>query len=256
MPRTVKLGTRGAGVYKGIAGFMDIKKAFDEATRKMKWEKEKLTFSEGRKDIRAAKGERGATSRSLIRSGYSPVDVPGLLATGEAGGFREPPPEGPKISAGERQKIQAILQGLSERVDPTTGKGLKGVADAERFIRLQGIDPDSDPRIRAIIDQYPEEDTKASKRRFRDILKTAVKGIAASFIPGAGGGAAIEPGKASFTIPRTTTRRKGRSTATTATNITTLSDEKLSDLYNTTEDPEELAAAETELRERGFSFKE
>lgn len=85
MPRTVTRGTRGAGVYKGIAGFMDLKKAFNDAMTKMRWEKEKLMFTEGRADVRAARGQRGATTRSLIGAGFTPTDVPGLLAGGQTG---------------------------------------------------------------------------------------------------------------------------------------------------------------------------
>ena len=249
MPRTVTRGTRGAGVYKGIAGFMDLKKAFNDATTKMRWEKEKLMFTEGRADVRAARGQRGATGRSLIRAGFTPTDVPSLLAGGQTG-FLEPEPEGFKLSAGERQKVNAILQGLSDRVDPVTGKRIETLGEAEAFVRLQGIDPDSDPRIRPMISQFLTADKK-EKRRLRTIIQNALTGAAKGVISAFGPGLRATPvgdREGRIPIPRII---RGRRRVGAGDNIQTLIDE-----YQTTNNPRRLQELEGQLTALGVDFVE
>ena len=246
MPRTVAMGVRGSGAARGLAGFLDLKKAFNDAVMKMKWEKEKLMFMEGRADVRATQAQRGATSRTLIGAGYTPKDIPGLLATGEAGGFTEPEPEGINLTAGERQRITAMLQSLSEGINPQTGREFTGKADAERFMRFAQIDPDSDPRIRVMLDQFPARVTKRNRQKIKTMLLTAVRSIAGGFLPGGigGTGGRNAPGREDIPIPSSV---KGRARVRGGANV-------LIDEYQTTTDPDRLKALEQELEALGYTF--
>jgi len=69
-----KAGGIAKGVAKGMAGFMDMKKSFDDAMQKRKWEKEKQS-----EDLRTQRG------KAALGAGYQPKDMAGYLASGRGG---------------------------------------------------------------------------------------------------------------------------------------------------------------------------
>lgn len=64
MPQ-VELGSR----FEGIGTFLNLKKAFDDATRQMQWEKEKLMFSGGVDLAKEQMGNKAMLERTLVGAG-------------------------------------------------------------------------------------------------------------------------------------------------------------------------------------------
>jgi len=67
MPIKVKSGSR----LQGIAKFLNMKKAFDDAIRQRQWEKEKLLFADKSNKESAMIGQRGYLARRLLTEGYT-----------------------------------------------------------------------------------------------------------------------------------------------------------------------------------------
>jgi len=68
MPIDVKSGSR----LQGIAKFLNMKKAFDDAIRQREWEKETLLFADKSSKESAMIGQRGYLARRLLTEGYTP----------------------------------------------------------------------------------------------------------------------------------------------------------------------------------------
>jgi len=67
MPTNLKLGpSKGTTVAKGLAGFLNLKRVFDDAQRQNQWKEEQMLFEEKNKERRSLRSEEGATKRAMI----------------------------------------------------------------------------------------------------------------------------------------------------------------------------------------------
>ena len=191
MPKTIK---RGAGArLGGIEKFLNLKRVFDDAKRGRQWEEEKLLYGERKKDVRL--GETLESRERIARMG-----VAARLAG--AGGTQ--------YTAGERKSLNQILETLSTPgftyEDPTTGATQANTRrDAERFVRLMGMDP-TDERVSKMIQQYPTR-AQAGKQRLKDLPGE----IGTFMLTGPAGLSALKRGRKHFrkkevAVPKATSR--------------------------------------------------
>jgi hypothetical protein len=137
MPK-VKLGTKGKGVFKGLAGFLDLKKAFDDAMRQKRWEAEKLVFGEKKTTERLGMQLEGAKERTYMQTfpykylqdQEGGADVAGRLATGA--GTEEVP-----LTGGEREKLEYVAGG-GPKEEMFAGPG-RSMYAGTRFEKHAGI---------------------------------------------------------------------------------------------------------------------
>ena len=132
MAQNVKLGSR----LSGIAGFLNLKKVFDDAVQQNNWKKEQM-------QTQIQSKERMLDKTLAERRRSSMMSVAARLAGGG----------GDTMTAGESMRINQIIGDLSKR---RTGdnKPLKSRQEAEDYIRDMGIDPSWDPRIPQMLNQY------------------------------------------------------------------------------------------------------